>query len=264
MCRQGLAEAQEQEPIILTESVVTARARVSRALYLRYGTPLVNTRSEHVVNGIADFPSEFKPRLKKDKWISQNEDFDMPNWVAWTSVRDFGAANAIDRTEGVFKEGRFLIGDDLWSALMEEASKWEMESPVGKMDIVVGPVIYKKPGTTMEKSDTSAVPTHYFAAFCKKTTMKLGYKSIAFLIPNKPGQSTQIYAYSISVNTLESLTGFNFFPKLPAALQEIVEEMTTYELFSTFQEISDYNNEPDWDADYQEIMAEMEADMRER
>lgn len=41
---------------------------------------------------------------------------------------------------------------------------------------------------------------------------------------------------SVSVNRIESLTGCNLFTTLPSHLQEIVEEMTSAELFCPFQE----------------------------
>jgi hypothetical protein len=47
-----------------------------------------------------------------------------------------------------------------------------------------------------------------------------------------------IYAYSRSVNWLERNTGYNFFPRLPSHIQEIIEEMTASELLCPYQEFN--------------------------
>ena len=99
-----------------------------------------------------------------------------------------------------------------------------------------------------------------FVAICKKTRSDLGWKSIGFVIPAEgmlAGKS--IWDYSHSVNWIENQIGYNLFPKLPAYLQEIIEEMTATELLCPYSEFDQGLDEgPDREIDY-----DREADYRE-
>ena len=75
-----------------------------------------------------------------------------------------------------------------------------------------------------------------------------------------PGRRKSIYAYSHSVNWLERRIGYNLYPRLPAYIQEIIEEMTASELLSPHQEFDPGLDEHpeqeidyDWEADYREM-----------
>lgn len=120
---------------------------------------------------------------------------------------------------------------------------WAVEKPKGSVDIVYGPF---RGG--------------WFVAMCRKTQSRLGWKSIAFLIPPEGyGKGKSIYDYSHSINWLEHQIGYNLYPKLPVYLQEIIEEMTAMELLCPFQEFDPAMDErPD-----QEIEYDWEADIRE-
>ena len=97
-------------------------------------------------------------------------------------------------------------------------------------------------------------------ALCRKSTKSLGWKSISFLIPEEGVvKGVSIYRYSMSVNRLEHMTGYDFFPGLPSHLQEIIEEMTSSELLSPVQEF----DIPEADGVEQERDWDMEEDYRE-
>jgi len=118
--------------------------------------------------------------------------------------------------------------------------EWEAEKPHKAPDVVWGP--YRG---------------GWYIALCKRVRGGLGWKSIAFVFPPEgiaPDRS--IYAYSHSVNWLEARTGYNLFPKLPAHLQEIIEEMTAVELLCPIQEFdrgeleqAEFEIEHDWEED---------------
>ena len=100
----------------------------------------------------------------------------------------------------------------------------------------------------------------WFVAICKKTRSDLGWKSIGFVVPGEGIPSGKsIWNYSRSVNWIERNIGYNLFPKLPAHLQEIIEEMTASEILCPYQEFDPGMDEgPDREKDY-----DREADYRE-
>lgn len=139
-------------------------------------------------------------------------------------------------------------GSQLPGGIPEEVralcQKWLSETPkAARLSIVFGP--YGKGS---------------FVALCRKTLKSLGWKSIGFLIPGEGIPSgASIYRNSMSINRLERMTGYDLFPKLPAHLQEIVEEMTSTELLSPVQEF----DIPEADGIEQEREWDMEEDYRE-
>ncbi|MGN0191759.1 MAG: hypothetical protein ACI39U_08910 [Candidatus Cryptobacteroides sp.] len=122
---------------------------------------------------------------------------------------------------------------------------WASEKPEAAVDIVYGP--YRR---------------GWYFAICKKIDDGLGWKSIAFVIPEDGIQDgKRIWDYSLSVNLLEYFIGYNLFPGLPRNLQERIEEMTAYEHLCSFQEYDlsplyepDYESDRDWEDDLREIM----------
>lgn len=123
-------------------------------------------------------------------------------------------------------------------------SDWAAARPSGRLSVVYGPW---RGGL--------------FVVVCKQTRGGLGWKSLGFILP--PGgvpDGADVYRYSTSVNRIEHLLGYDFFPKLPRHLQEIIEEMTAAELLCTFQE-SDFGDpdspdperEHDWEEDQRDL-----------
>ena len=53
------------------------------------------------------------------------------------------------------------------------------------------------------------------------------YKMIAFLIPNKRSEKP-LYTYVVSVDSLEKLTGIDFFPNVDDKLESSLEKRTDY------------------------------------
>ena len=100
-----------------------------------------------------------------------------------------------------------------------------------------------------------------YIAVCKIAKGSLNWKSIGFIYPEEGMLSEKkVWDYSCSVNWIEWMTGYNFFPKLPANLQEIVEEMTAFEHLCQFTEFDtleiegpEYEMEYDWLDDQHEI-----------
>lgn len=133
--------------------------------------------------------------------------------------------------------------DGIPQGIVALCKQWILDSPRGKLSIVFGP----------HGEDS-------FVALCKKSSKSLGWKSIGFILPKEMEENEgSIYRYSMSVNRLERLTGYDFFPRLPSHLQEIIEEMTSSELLSPVQEF----DRPEADGIEREREWDMEEDYRE-
>lgn len=82
-----------------------------------------------------------------------------------------------------------------------------------------------------------------------------GYSLGGRILAGKP-----IWDYSRSVNWIEHQIGYNLFPKLPAHMQEIIEEMTATEHICPYSEFDpgldegeDGEIDYDWEADYRDM-----------
>jgi endonuclease G len=53
---------------------------------------------------------------------------------------------------------------------------------------------------------------------------KKGIRAIAYLVPHEEKwRDTELTRYVVSIRRIETLTGLNFFPKLPQATQDKLE-----------------------------------------
>lgn len=136
-----------------------------------------------------------------------------------------------------------VVKSKIPSEIIDFCKGWVAEKPEGPVHVVTGPVRGMQ-----------------FIAVCTRAKSSLSWKSIAFIIPESGlEQDKSVWFYSCSVNWIEWLTGYNLFPKLPSALQEIVEEMTAAEHLCPFIESDPLEHDiPDPEIDY-----EWEMDMHE-
>lgn len=136
-----------------------------------------------------------------------------------------------------------VVKTPLPSEVVRFCREWVMEKPQGPVHIVTGPLRDMR-----------------FVAVCTRARSSLSWKSIGFIVPREglmPGKS--VWDYSCSVNWIEWFIGYDLFPKLPPALQELVEEMTAAEHLCSFIEFDPLEfEEPEFDIDY-----EWEMDLHE-
>lgn len=260
-----ICSAQKADDIViktqkLNASIVKARSRMRASMRLRFGLPQHGVDRSNCRNILSDVNGAEKISCEGAYWMSWNEDLKFPNWVAWNvptrsvSSTDVGPVMEsplrwVDYFTGRMPGDKPLVDNDLWSAVMEETSAWSDESPSGATVVVCGPML---------KSLDNPVPSAIFVALCKRTGFRLGYKSVAFLLPCGKTARTPLYNYSLSVNILEKLSGYDFFPDLPPQVQEMVENMTTYELFCSYQEERDYQEGPELpDNDFQDVIYDL-------
>ena len=140
-------------------------------------------------------------------------------------------------------EAESVVKSIMPAAIAEFCKGWAVEKPQGPVHIVTGPVRGMR-----------------FVAVCTRAHGALNWKSIGFIVPLSGLQPDEnVWDFSCSVNWIEWFIGYDLFPKLPSALQELVEEMTAAEHLCSFNEFDPLEHEmPDPEIDY-----EWEMDMHE-
>lgn len=278
------AYAQETAPEKLKASHIHAKGRSLRALRPYLGIPRLsynigtydrnqrNTEPEILLTN-AICGTIYGERIEQENgvWISRNLDFGMPNWIAWEipAASKAGAYGTDITTSGrerdmlrrYMPEGKVKVDSLLWSTVLDECWKWALEKPLGNLSVACGPLVY---GPERSKGK-DAMPYEYFLVICKKCHNRLGYKSVGFLIPNRPITEGGRYKFSECVNLIEHKSGYDFFPELPENLQELVEGMTTYELFCSFVEQEGYREDPEErEDDFNDVMMDYFEDFHDR
>jgi endonuclease G len=105
---------------------------------------------------------------------------------------------------GIWKHGEELVRD------------WAKE--YGSIYIVTGPIL-KDSLPTIGLNKVS-VPIYYYKVILNNESIKP--KAIGFIIPNK-SSNQMLQTFAVSVDSVEKLTGINFFPLLPDDIEEETE-----------------------------------------
>lgn len=104
----------------------------------------------------------------------------------------------------------------VWRALEEGMRKEVLKH--GSAYIITAPVLLNEQNYRRIRSGVS-IPDYYYkiAFFPDKGFM------LAFLIPNQSQRGKKFWEFRVSVNEIENLTGFDFFPSLPDDYEEELE-----------------------------------------
>ena len=74
-----------------------------------------------------------------------------------------------------------------------------------------------------------AVPEYFYKILMDDTNGK--YRMIAFMIPNEKSDKP-LYSFVVSVDSLEKITGIDFFPKLEDKTENSLEKNSNYKSWS--------------------------------
>lgn len=94
--------------------------------------------------------------------------------------------------------------------------------------VITGPVLTSIQGK-IGIANKISIPNYYYKIFLKYTEEEK--KAIAFLLPNRK-ESTPFQEYVVSVDSLEELTGLDFFPGLPDDIEGQLELFSDQALWS--------------------------------
>lgn len=129
-------------------------------------------------------------------------------WSQETMSESFFMSNMSPQEPG-FNRG-------IWKRLEDQVRSWGRE--YGSLWIVVGPVL--KDSLSTIGANHVAVPGAYFKVVADLD--KCEEKMIAFLMPNQPSKEPLAH-FAVSVDSVENLTGIDFFSELPDSLENALE-----------------------------------------
>lgn len=104
----------------------------------------------------------------------------------------------------------------VWKELEELTRDWAVQEK--DMYIVTGPVF--KDSFRYIGPNEVAIPDYYFKVIMDVSPPS--YKAIGFILPHEKSNMPLIH-FAVSVDSVESFTGINFFPALPDSLEEALE-----------------------------------------
>lgn len=105
----------------------------------------------------------------------------------------------------------------IWKELEEQSRLWAMDN--GRLLIVTGPVM--TPDMKRLGKNRVGVPKTFYKVICLFSGNE--YKGIGFLFDNKDYGKTPLQSMAIPIDSVEKVTGIDFFPFLPDAIEKKME-----------------------------------------
>lgn len=104
----------------------------------------------------------------------------------------------------------------IWKKLEEKVRNWAMDND--NIYVVTGPVLNKNFKTI--GTNKVSIPEYYYKIVLD--IQKPGIKAIAFLMKNEKS-SASLQSFVVTIDSVESLTGLDFFPGMPDDLENSLE-----------------------------------------
>ena len=130
-------------------------------------------------------------------------------WSAKAMRESFYLSNICPQNPG--------LNRGIWKDLEEQCRMWARDN--GTLLIVTGPVVsddMKRLG-----KNRVAVPKSFYKVLCYYSANQ--YKGIAFLFENKDYDKTALKSMAVSIDSVEKVTGIDFFPSLPDEQEKKME-----------------------------------------
>jgi endonuclease G, mitochondrial len=106
----------------------------------------------------------------------------------------------------------------IWSKLENQVRAWAETE--GEIWVVTGPVLHNQKNLQKIGTNQISVPLYYYKVILDAREPEL--KMIGFVLPNE-GSSKDLQSFVRTVDSIEALTGLDFFPMLPDELEEMLE-----------------------------------------
>ncbi len=113
----------------------------------------------------------------------------------------------------------------IWNKLEHKVRHWAKKNK--HLYVVTGGVLTDSNLETIGQEKVS-VPKYFYKIILDYTEPEI--KAIAFLIPHKQSKMPLKY-FVVSIDALEKRTGIDFFPKLPDALENTLEQEKNYRIW---------------------------------
>jgi endonuclease G len=104
----------------------------------------------------------------------------------------------------------------IWKQLEEQVRDWALEKDT--LYIVTGAVLHK--GLPTIGTSTIAVPEYFYKVILKHNSAT--NSGIGFVMPNE-GSTEPLESFEVTIDSVEHLTGLDFFPALPDSIERKVE-----------------------------------------
>ena len=104
----------------------------------------------------------------------------------------------------------------IWKYLETDVRTWAKENK--ELFIVTGGVL--KDSLPTIGAHKVSVPKYYYKVILDYQFPN--YKAIAFVLPNR-GSKESVFIYAVNIDSVEHLTGIDFFPALPDSVEEYLE-----------------------------------------
>lgn len=108
----------------------------------------------------------------------------------------------------------------IWNKLEGRVREWAEET--GEVWIITGPVLMNQKRLKKIGQNKISVPRYYYKVILD--IREPGISMIGFVLPNK-GSSKALSNFVIPVDSIEQLTGLDFFPMLPDDVEENMESL---------------------------------------
>lgn len=111
---------------------------------------------------------------------------------------------------------------DCWLKLEIKTRDWAYQNEV--LNVIVGPVLEE--GLQCIGKNKVAVPNYYYRILLDNCLPEI--KAIAFLMKNE-GSNEELESFTVPIDSIEKLTGIDFFPALDDSLENALETGTNPE-----------------------------------
>ena len=130
------------------------------------------------------------------------------NWSEQTVSESFFMSNMTPQKPG-FNRG-------IWKHLEDRIRKWAVEDDT--LYVVTGPIL--REGLSTIGTDNVSVPEYFFKVVLDYTAKDK--KAIGFVMRNESSKMP-LGSFAVTVDSVETLTGIEFFPALPDSIGEKIE-----------------------------------------
>lgn len=253
-CKETETKSEEIAPDTSIESSVEMSAEPQ---FLASGFNFYPTSTTGVIVNRTGYSFSYSEKFEQSEWVAyelsaadfSNRDFERPFFIEdpkvkthsadWRNYKNSGydkghLCPAGDRKSSydAYKETFFTsnispqlheFNDGVWNRLEQKVRYWSKK--YDGLYVVTGGVLNNDLKTIGREE--VAVPNYFYKVLMTKD----GKRMIGFLVPHKDSNRA-LYEFVVNVDTIEKMTGIDFFPKLPDGKENTMEKSNDYKSWS--------------------------------
>ena len=110
------------------------------------------------------------------------------------------------------------LNRESWAKLENQVREWAIDA--GQVYVITGPVLREDLPKIPQGTERVSIPELFYKVIIDYEGPE--YKGIGFVLPNKKADY-RVIDYAVSIDSIEQLTGINFFPNLPDSIENLIE-----------------------------------------